>query len=185
MSLVTIIGYWGASTWIPLYAGQIATAAGRDARTWIALAGIVSGLGAIAGYLLFGVLADTWGRKPTTWVFYLAALPAVWVPFLLVRDPLLFLAAVALNGIITTGQFAWMPIYLPELFPTSVRGTAIALVFNSARYLAAAGPLVAGAVIVMFGGIGRAASVIALVYVVGLVVTPFAGPETKGRPLPE
>ena len=42
-----------------------------------------------------------------------------------------------------------------------------------------------GAVIVMFGGIGRAASVIALVYVVGLVVTPFAGPETKGRPLPE
>jgi MFS family permease len=185
MSLVTIIGYWGASTWIPQYAGQIATAAGRDARKWIALAGIVSGLGAIAGYLLFGVLADTWGRKPTTWVFYLAALPAVWVPFLLVRDPLLFLAAVALNGVITTGQFAWMPIYLPELFPTSVRGTAIALVFNSARYLAAAGPLVAGAVIVMFGGIGRAASVIALVYVVGLVVTPFAGPETKGRPLPE
>jgi len=42
-----------------------------------------------------------------------------------------------------------------------------------------------GAVIVMFGGIGRAASVIALVYVVGLVVTPFAGPETKGHPLPE
>ena len=38
---------------------------------------------------------------------------------------------------------------------------------------------------VMFGGIGRAASIIALVYVVGLIVTPFAGPETKGRPLPE
>jgi len=37
----------------------------------------------------------------------------------------------------------------------------------------------------MFGGIGRAASIIALVYVVGLIVTPFAGPETKGRPLPE
>lgn len=185
MALVSIIGYWGASTWIPQYAGQIATAGGRDAREWIALAGIAAGLGAIAGYLLFGVLADTWGRKPTTWVFYLGALPAVWVPFLLVRDPVLFLAAVALNGIFTTGQFAWMPIYLPELFATSVRGTAIALVFNSARYLAAAGPLVAGAVIVMFGGIGRAASIIALVYVVGLIVTPFAGPETKGRPLPE
>jgi hypothetical protein len=44
---------------------------------------------------------------------------------------------------------------------------------------------VAGTVIVMFGGIGRAASIIALVYVGGLILTPFAGPETKGRPLPE
>jgi MFS family permease len=185
MSAITIIGYWGASTWIPQYAGQIAAAAGRDARDWISLAGIASGLGAIAGYLVFGVLADTWGRKPMIWVYYLGSLPAVWVPFLLVRDPALFLLAVALNGFFTTGQFSWMPIYLPELFPTAVRGSAISVVFNSARYLAAAGPLVAGAVITMFGGIGRAASMIALVYVVGLIVTPFAGPETKGKPLPE
>jgi hypothetical protein len=32
------------------------------------MAGIASGLGAIAGYLVFGVLADTWGRKPAIWV---------------------------------------------------------------------------------------------------------------------
>jgi hypothetical protein len=36
-----------------------------------------------------------------------------------------------------------------------------------------------------FGGIGTAAAMISLIYVVGLVVTPFAGPETKGRPSPE
>lgn len=118
-------------------------------------------------------------------MYYLGSLPAVWVPFLLVREPALFLLAVALNGFFTAGQFSWMPIYLPELFPTAVRGSAISVVFNSARYLAAAGPLVAGAVITMFGGIGRAASIIALVYVAGLIVTPFAGPETKGKPLPE
>ena len=72
-----------------------------------------------------------------------------------------------------------------ELFPTAVRGPAISVVFNSARYLAAAGPLAAGAVITMFGGIARAASIIALVYVVGLIITPFAGSETKGTLLPE
>ena len=38
--------------------------------------------------------------------------------------------------------------------------------------------------ITTFGGIPAAVSIIALVYVVGLVLTPFAGPETKGRPLP-
>jgi hypothetical protein len=34
------------------------------------------------------------------------------------------------------------------------------------------------------GGFGRAASTIALIYLVGLLILPFA-PETKGQPLPE
>ena len=184
MSLSSIVGFWAISTWLPPYANQIATAGGRDGHQWSTLAGLSASLGAIAGYLVFGWLADVWGRKPSTWLYYLGALPGVWVPFLLVHDPVLFLLAVGLNGFFTTGQFAWMPIYLPELFPTAVRGTAISLVFNSARYVAALGPLAAGWAITTFGGIPAAVSIIALVYVVGLLVTPFAGPETKGRPLP-
>jgi hypothetical protein len=35
-----------------------------------------------------------------------------------------------------------------------------------------------------FGSLGTAAAVMSLVYVVGLLVTPFAGSETKGKPLP-
>ncbi len=34
------------------------------------------------------------------------------------------------------------------------------------------------------GGVSTAASIIGLSYLLGLVVTPFAAPETKGRPLP-
>ena len=34
--------------------------------------------------------------------------------------------------------------YPPEVYPTAVRGTGTAVVFNSARYVAALGPLVAG-----------------------------------------
>jgi MFS family permease len=77
-----------------------------------------------------------------------------------------------------------MTIYLPELFPTSVRGSAMCLVFDGSRSIAALGPLLAGWLISSFGGIGTAAAMMSLVYVVGLVVTPFAGPESKGKPLP-
>ena len=184
MSLASIVGFWAASTWIPQYASQIGIAGGRSGRQWGTLAGVCASLGSIVGYVMFGVIADRWGRKPTTWLYFLGSLPAIWVPFLLVHDPRLFLLAVVLNGIFVTGQFAWMPIYLPELFPTAVRGTAMSLVFNSARYVATLGPLAAGWAITTFGGIPAAVSVIALVYVIGLVFTPFAGPETKGRPLP-
>jgi hypothetical protein len=65
-----------------------------------------------------------------------------------------------------------------------VRGSAMSLVFDVSRSVAGAGPLLAGWLISSFGGIGRAAAVMSLVYVVGLAVTPFAGPETKGQPLP-
>jgi hypothetical protein len=42
----------------------------------------------------------------------------------------------------------------------------------------------AGWLISAFGGIGIAAAIMSLVYIMGLAITPFAGPETKGKPLP-
>ena len=184
LSLSTIVAWWAVSTWIPFYAGQLASRAGGDALRWAALAGLYYNLGGILGYFVFGVLADLWGRKPTMLLYYAGAVVLVLVLFRAVEDPSVFLVVAAVNGFFTLGQFAWMPVYLPELFPTAVRGSAISLVFDITRYLAAAGPLLAGWLIVSLGGVSTAASIIGLSYLLGLIVTPFAAPETKGRPLP-
>jgi MFS family permease len=77
-----------------------------------------------------------------------------------------------------------MVVYLPEVYPTAVRATGAALVFNSARYIAAVGPLVAGWVVESLGGIAHVAALMSVVYLLGLVATPFAAPETRGKPLP-
>jgi MFS family permease len=117
-------------------------------------------------------------------MYYLCALVlSLWF-FLLVNDRHTMLAIGAMNGFFTSGQTAWLTIYLPELFPTRVRGSAMSLVFDGSRIIAALGPLLAGWLISYFGGIGTAAALMSLIYIVGLVVTPFAGPETKGKPLP-
>jgi len=184
LSLSTIVAWWAVSTWIPFYAGQLASRAGGDALRWAALAGLYYNLGGILGYFVFGVLADLWGRKPTMLLYYAGAVVLVLVLFRAVQDPSVFLVVAVVNGFFTLGQFAWMPVYLPELFPTAVRGSAISLVFDITRYLAAAGPLLAGWLIVSLGGVSMAASIIGLSYLLGLLVTPFAAPETKGRPLP-
>jgi MFS family permease len=184
MSLSSVVGWWSVSTWIPQYAAQLATNAGQRSQHWASLAALMFNAGAIAGYLVLGWLADTFGRKPTTWLYYLGALGLSLCLFLLVNDTHALLVMAAVNGFFTTGQFAWMTIYLPELFPTRVRGSAISLVYDSSRSVAGLGPLLAGWLISSFGGIGTAAAMMSLIYVVGLVVTPFAGPETKGRPLP-
>jgi MFS family permease len=185
MSLTSVVGWWATSTWIPQYVGQVAGAAGYNAADWASRAGLVYNLGSIAGYISVGFLADAWGRKPTILFFYAGSLLLVQLLFLGVKDPTLLVATAAVNGFFTSGQFSWMPTYLPELFPTAVRGSAISLVFDTSRYVAAAGPLLAGWLAVTLGGINTAAALIGLIYILGLVVTPFAGPETKGQPLPE
>jgi MFS family permease len=184
MSLSSVIGWWSVSTWVPLHLAEMATSIGQQRQHWESVAGLVFNAGSIAGYLTFGVLADRYGRKPSVCAYYVGALVCSLWFFLRVADTPAMLWAAAATGFFASGQFAWMTIYLPELFPTRVRGSAISVVFDGTRSIAAAGPLVAGWLASSFGGIGAAAAVMSLIYLVGLAVAPFAGPETKGTMLP-
>lgn len=56
-----------------------------------------------------------------------------------------------IDAFFSTGQHTWMPAWLPELYPTRMRATA----FNAPRFVAFLGPLLAGAMIVQFGGYGQ------------------------------
>jgi hypothetical protein len=60
----------------------------------------------------------------------------------------------------------------------------MSLVFDGSRSIAGLEPLLAGWLVSVLGGIGNAAAVMSLIYIVGLITTPFAGPEMKGKPLP-
>ena len=96
-----------------------------------------------------------------------------------------FLAMTFVVGGLTAAFYGWLPLYLPELFPTRVRATGQGLSYNAGRILAAVGALQMGSLMQTFqGSYARAGAIITLIYVVGMVVIWIA-PETKGRPLPE
>jgi MFS family permease len=184
MSLSVTIGYWGVSTFVPSYVGSVADAAGLPAPRWAALAGLVQNLGALAGFVCFGFLADAFGRKPTTLLFYLMCLVLTPIVYLWIRDIHVLLFSFAVFGFFIQGVFSWTPIWLPELFPTRMRATAAGFIFNAPRLISAIAPLIAGTLIVGLGGYGKAATIIGLFYVLGLAAAPFL-PETNGRPLPD
>jgi hypothetical protein len=52
------------------------------------------------------------------------------------------------------------------------------------RFVAFLGPIVAGTMITRFGGYGEAATIVGLIYVVGMIAVRFL-PETNGKPLPD
>jgi MFS family permease len=184
MSLSVTFAYWGVSTWIPPYVASVASSAGLPAQRWTALAGLSVSLGGILGYVCFGFLADALGRKPTTTLFYLMSLVLTPVVYLWVQDVYLLLLAFGVYGFFILAIFSWLPIWAPELFPTRMRATAVAFCFNAPRFISWIGPLIAGSLIVSLGGYGRAATILGLFYILGLVAAPFL-PETNGKPLPE
>jgi len=183
MSLASTAGFWAISTWVPPFVGGVAAAAGLNAARWASYAGMAYTFGAVVGYISLGFLADRFGRKPVTIVFFVCALLLTPVLFFATRDPGLLLIQAGVNAVFSNGQFSWMPAWLPELYPTRMRATALAFAFNAPRFIAFLGPLVAGAMIVQFGGYGQAAMVLALIYLVGIAAAPFL-PETVGKPLP-
>jgi len=183
MSLATTVGFWSISTWVPQFVGSLATAEGRQAARWASFAGMAYTAGSITGYIAFGFLADAFGRKPVTFFYFTIALVMTPVLFFATKDLGWLLVLAFFNAIFSNGQYTWMPVWLPELFPTRMRGTALAVIFNLPRFLAFAGPLLAGTLIVTFGGFEWAAMALSSVYLVGMVVTPFL-PETLGKRLP-
>jgi MFS family permease len=183
MSLVTTLAWWGISTWVPPYIGSVAAGRGLTAAEWASYAGMAYTAGSVVGYVSFGFLADAYGRKPTTVVYMALALVLTPLLFLWTRELSLLLLLAFLNAIFSNGQYSWMPAWLPELYPTRMRATAIAFAFNAPRFIAFLGPIMAGTLIVYFGGFGYAATIISVVYVVGIAAA-FMLPETRGRPLP-
>jgi MFS family permease len=184
MSLTTTLAWWGISTWVPPYVGSVAAKAGLPAQQWASYAGMAYNFGAILGYAGLGFLADRYGRKPITALFFFMALVLTPVLFLWVQDPVLLLVVAAINAFFSLGQYTWMPVWLPELFPTHLRATGMAFAFNMPRFIAFLGPLLAGTLIVHFGGYGPAACIVALIYILGLCAVWFL-PETVGKRLPE
>jgi MFS family permease len=183
MSLTTTLAWWGISSWVPPYVASVATKAGLPGAQWASYAGMAYNFGAILGYASLGFLADKFGRKPITMVYFALAFVMTPVLFLWTQDLTLLLIAAAVNAFFTLGQYSWMPVWLPELFPTRSRATGLAFTFNAPRFIAFLGPLFAGVLIVQFGGFSHAAMTIACIYFLGFCVAPFL-PETKGKPLP-
>ena len=187
LAFVAVFGLWGATNWTPTLVRSLPQLHAMDAATlssYVSYATIMLNAGALVGYLSFGPLADRFGRRAVFALMCVGSLVMLPVTFLTPRSYANVLLLLPLLGFFNNGIFSGFPIYLPELYPTRLRATGAGFCFNVGRVLASAGPFLTGFLVTALGGFGRAASAMALIYVVGLMILPFA-PETKGQPLPE
>src|SRR6202051_3896467 len=184
MATASAVGFWGISTWVPPYIGSVAASAGLSSTQWASFTGLTYNAGTIAGYISLGFLADAFGRRPVTLAYFAFSLLATPVLFLWTHELHLLVMVSAMVGFFGSGILTWLSPWIPELYPTRMRDTALGFIFNAPRLPPAGGTLMPGTLIVRFGCYGNAAMIVSTIYILGLATGPFL-PETRGKPLPE
>ena len=186
LSAVPLLVTWAAVMWSAAWADQLGQSlgeAGKYAKQWTQFS---SATGAVFGSFGGAMLGYLVGRR-IAYTFLCAGSLATAVTFFQTNSAFdaWFLVSAFLLGFVTAAFYGWLPLYLPELFPTRVRATGQGFSFNFGRILAAIGALQTGSLLKSLGGsYPKACTLISLIYLVGLVIIWLA-PETKGKPLPE
>lgn len=141
---------------------------------------IIRSSGAIFGSLLGGFIASIVGRRLTYFLISLCTFAtSSWLFSQLTPDHPYFDAFVFLLGFFGVTYFGWLPLFLPELFPTHVRSTGAGISFNTGRLLAAIVVLVAALRIDLFAGdYAQVGFWSGMIYVLGMIIIWFA-PRTE------
>ena len=225
LSCAGVIGLWGIGVFSNDMVGDIiagslkakgvaAAEIAQKKQFWTAVNLGCFNVGAFLGMMAFTRVTEVLGRRKTFAIFLFGALVSTVFVFQSLNSTTDILWMSPIMGFFQLSVFAGFSIYLPELFPTSLRSTGTSFCYNVGRYLAATGPFTLGvlaarlakkaeASAVAEAGTNAAAAMIdavkataridafrdaaswmCLVFLLGLVVLPFL-PETKGQPLPE
>ncbi|HEY3120471.1 MAG TPA: MFS transporter [Vicinamibacteria bacterium] len=188
--LVSIIGLWAGSVYVPASVIHLAAQAGLGAPAGARIASYATMLlstGTILGCLAAPALAEGLGRRGALAVYFLLMLVFIAVGFgyvFYLREDALrwFLVCLFFLGI-GGANFAIYTLWLPEQYPTECRASAFAFATSVGRFAGAGVTFLVGTGVAHFHTIGVPVALTSLAFVVGLALLPF-GEETRGRPLP-
>jgi len=146
----------------------------------------VLAIATIVGCLMAPWLAERFGRRLAMGLYFGVLGIAVAIAFGYVYyAPMALMPFFVLIFFLGIGgaNFAMYTLWLPEQYSTECRASAIAFVSSVGRFVGVAMVFLVGAAIQSYGSLGVPVAVTAVVFVLGLLLLPFAV-ETRGKALP-
>ncbi|MFP6674552.1 MAG: MFS transporter, partial [Pirellulaceae bacterium] len=198
LGTIPLFGGWGVSNWATAWASETGdkqqkAADGADDEpkkkadpTLKSKTSIARSLPGSITSLLGGAFAFYLGRKRSYFILCLGAL--ICTQFLFRSDPQddAFLYWMAALGAFSGAFFGWLPLCLPELFPTRVRATGAGVSFNWGRILTGVGVLASAAALkqAFEGRYSDVGLITGFIYAVGMIVILLA-PDISNSDLAE
>ncbi|HVC62968.1 MAG TPA: MFS transporter [Acetobacteraceae bacterium] len=186
--LGSLLAIWTTNIWLPTILSlmvQQSGLTGAAAVPFVSHGIMIWSLGGIAGYIGFGFIADIVGRRATVVLYAVGTIAAGLTLYLgLTAYEPYYPIVLPIFGYFVFGTFTGFAVYLPELFPTHVRSTAVGFTTGTARVVTSFGPLVAGLMVGLFGGSFNKVTAFMTCFAVLSIVAMMLGRETKGAGLP-
>jgi MFS family permease len=186
--LGSLLAIWTTNIWLPTILSimvQKDGIIGAAAVPFVSHGIMIWSLGGIAGYIAFGFIADAVGRRPTVVLYSVGTISAGLTLYLgLSSFQPYYPIVLPIFGFFVFGTFTGFAVYLPELFPTHVRSTAVGFTTGSARVVTSFGPLVAGLMVGAFGGSFNKVTAFMTCFALLSIVAMLIGRETKDTGLP-
>jgi MFS family permease len=180
LAIFDMTAYWFTYSWMPGYLHSQRNFTLTKSALWI----LVTQTGGFTGYFFFGFIADKLGRRPAYSIYsVIMALGLVMITVFwdsVVMYPPIILAFMFLVGF-GTGMFGGYGSLFSELFPTSIRSTAMGSAFNLARGIQFFTPVAISLIASKYGLGGGIFLAAIFALLTGIWVWTF--PETRGRKL--
>lgn len=188
--LVSIIGLWAGSVYVPAAVTEIAGRGGLKGAPvthLVSVATMLLSIATILGCIVLPPIAEWLGRRATLALFFVCMLLSIgagfgYVFYLPAGALKLFFVCLFFLGL-GGANFAMYTLWLPEQYPTECRGSAFAFATSVGRFLGAGFTFLVGAGVAHFHTIGTPVALTSLAFVAGLLLLPF-GHETRGQTLP-
>lgn len=141
-SFMGLLLVYGLNTWLP----QLMASAGYPVSAGLSLL-LVLNLGAVAGLIIAGILADRHGTKPIVLLWF--GLSAVCLALLSIKvdNAILLNALVFVTGVFVFSSQVLVYAWVSQLFPARLRATALGFAAGVGRVGAIAGPAVTGGLV--------------------------------------
>lgn len=172
-----LIGLWGMFSWIPTWVQSLLSSGGQSER---GLSMMLLGAGGLAGGFVSGWISNALGVRKAMLLCFSGCLLMSVLLFGLNKSfsGIVYIELAILSLFFGISQ-GLLSIYVPQLFPYHIRGTATGFCFNIGRIVTTAAVFFVGVMVTTFGGYGNTLLAFAGIFIAGIITIYYTRDKQK------
>jgi predicted MFS family arabinose efflux permease len=168
-----LIGLWAIFSWVPTWVQTLLV--NSDGQNERGLSMMLLGAGGLSGGFLSGWVSNALGPRKAMLLCFAGSFILSFLLFKLNSSfTIVTIIEIALLSFMFGISQGLLSVYIPLLFPVSIRATATGLCFNTGRFFTAAAVFFVGVLVTTLGGYGNSLFTFSLVFFLGFLFLLFS-----------